>query len=161
MHWFNQLSKSEQKLIKYGSLLIACVLFWTLVYKPLNKSIATKSKSKIELENQLKKMQQSKDMLGNARYITRSHFRADDKPFISWIDETLSKSKLSDKLTRSDPKDNNTLILTFENVKFDKLIQWLEPLELKYKIAVSEADINVVDKSQGICNARITLEDHK
>ena len=48
-------------------------------------------------------------------------------------------------------------ILSFENVIFDDLITWLEALEQHYSIGISEVDVNVTDRTSGLCNARITL----
>ena len=159
MKWFKQLSDSERRLLKLGMWLILVAVSWALIYQPLNKSLKTKYLKKNELSQQYQQMLTLKDVIANQQSNNSSFHRDLNKPFITWIDEQLSKQQLSQFVTRSEPKDNQTLILTFESIVFDDLIQWLEPLESKYGVLISEVDINLLDRSNGLCNARLTLEE--
>ncbi len=159
MEWFKKLSTSEQKLLKYGGVIIFIALFWAFVFKPLTTSLEQKQKKLSVLSFQLKDMQNTKGILVLQQQKSVNFHRDLNKPFISWIDEQLNKNKLSSFVTRSEPKDNQTLILTFENVIFDDLALWLQDLEQNYAINILEADINLTDRSNGLCNARITLEE--
>ncbi len=159
MKWYKELSNNERNLIFYGAILISVALFWVFVYKPINTSIRVKSDQKLSLQQQLIQMQSSKALFAKQN-ISDSKYRRDlNQPFIAWIDSKLLENKLSQFVTRSEPKDSKTLILTFESVVFDDLISWLQPLEQNYNITISEADIALTDRSNGLCNARITLEE--
>jgi len=159
MNWFNQLSRSEKKLIRYGSILISVVLLWLYVYKPINNTIQLKSKLLSTLSIQYNEMESSQKLFKENLLNNSKYHRIEGKPFVTWIDEQLSKNQLSQFVTRSEPKDNQTLILTFESIVFDDLIKWLQPLEQNYGISISEIDINLIDRKNGLCNARITLEE--
>ncbi len=161
MKWIKKLSANEQKLLKYGGLIILASLFWAFVYKPLTVSLEQKQKRLATLSIQYKDMQNSKHLLAQQQQKTAKFHRDLNKPFISWIDSQLEKNTLSNFVTRSEPKDNQTLILTFESVIFDDLASWLQNLEQNYTINILEADINLTDRSNGLCNARITLEEKK
>jgi type II secretory pathway component PulM len=161
MDWFKKLSTNEQKLIIYGTILVTIAVVWVFIYQPLTKIIKQKSQQKIELQKQYQHMQSSKSLLKKQQTKLSTYQRDLNKPFIAWVDQLLVKKQLSQYVTRSEPKDNQTLILNFESIIFDDLIRWLEPLELNYGINISEADINVTDRSNGLCNARITLEENK
>jgi len=157
MNWYKQLSSSEKKLIKYGSTLISVVLLWLFVYKPVQTSLALKLKQKSTLEQQYQQMQNSQDAFQIQAINAIKTQRDLNQPFIAWIDNKLLENKLSEYVTRSEPKDNKTLILTFESVVFDDLIKWLQPLEQNFNITITEADVALTDRSNGLCNARITL----
>jgi type II secretory pathway component PulM len=159
MKWLDGLTQQEKNLLKYGSIIVIIAIFWVFVYKPVNHAIATKNKQIIMLHDQYQQMQASESQLSKQKSDDINFHRDINKPFISWIDEQLEQRKLSQFVSRSEPKDNKTLILTFENVVFDKLVKWLEPLELNYNIKIAEADINLTDRSSGLCNARLTLEE--
>ena len=159
MNWFNDLTQQEKNLVKYGSIIVTIAILWVFVYKPINKTIDLKNKQIAMLQEQYQQMQASESQLIKQKNDAINFHRDTNKPFISWIDEQLEQRKLSQYVTRSEPKDNKTLILTFENVIFDELIKWLEPLELNYNIKIAEADINLTDRSNGLCNARLTLEE--
>ncbi len=160
MKWFNKLSSQEQRLIKVGLVVLVPVILWKFIYLPITQSYQTKQRQLIDLTEQYKEMESSKDSLKVQESISRKFHRDLNKPFIAWIDEQLTKNGLAQFVVRSEPKDNQTLIVTFENVVFDKLVEWLEPLELNYSIKISEVDINLTDKDNGLCNARITLEEN-
>lgn len=161
MNWFNKLTSQEQKLIKLGLIIILPILIWTLVYQPMNKSIESKSKQKNQLEIQYQEMLLSENLLKTKQETDHKFHRDLNKPFIQWIDNQLTKNQLSQYLTRSEPKDSQTLILSFEGVVFDELVKWLEPLEFNFGVVISEVDINLTDRDNGLCNARITLEENK
>jgi general secretion pathway protein M len=161
MDWYNKLTSSEKKLINYGALIVLLALFWALVYQPVTQAIVQKSKRLNNLQEQYQQMQSSQEILKEQK-INASKFHRDlNKTFISWIDEQLEKKQLTQFVTRSEPKDNQTLIVSFESVAFDDLVQWLEPLELNFNVKISEVDVHLIDRSNGLCNARITLEENK
>jgi len=159
MNWFNQLNKSEKTLLKYGAIIGFIALFWAFVFKPLSSSIEGKQRRLVTLSVQYKDMQDSKGLLTQQQNKASKFHRDLNKPFISWVDEQLVKNTLSNFVTRSEPKDNQTLILTFESIIFDDLASWLQSLAQNYDINILEADINLTDRSNGLCNARITLEE--
>ncbi|MBL4659552.1 MAG: type II secretion system protein M [Alcanivoracaceae bacterium] len=161
MQWFNSLSSQEKKLIKFGSIIVTIALFWVFIYQPITQSIELKSKQKYELQDQYKQMQSSRKMLEKQKINAVNFHRDLNKPFISWIDEQLAKKQLTQFVTRSEPKDNKTVILTFESIVFDELAKWMQPLEVNYNVKISEVDIHLTDRSNGLCNARITLEENK
>ena len=159
MKWFIELSSNEKRLVKYGALLIIAALFWVFVFQPINESVRLKTIQKLTLKKQFEQMQSS-EKLFKKQQINSSKFQRDlNQPFNVWIDSQLLENNLSQFVTRSEPKDNNTLILTFDAVIFDDLMSWLQPLEQSYNIVILEADIALTDRSNGLCNARITLED--
>ncbi|MCF6287625.1 MAG: type II secretion system protein M [Proteobacteria bacterium] len=159
MSWYNKLSNSEKQLLKYGAIMVATALFWAFIYQPMNKSIIYKQQQILQLTSQHDEMQASEGLLNKQKVDDAKYIRSNNKPFISWIDEQLDQQQLAQFVTRSEPKDNSSLIINFENVEFDKLAIWLQVLEQKYHINISEADINLTDRSNGLCNARLTLQE--
>jgi len=158
MKWFSQLSASEQRLIKLGLPLVLLAVFWAFVYQPISRALIAKKKHQTTLYQQWNDMKKSENILQSSVAQSKKNQRDLSQPFIAWIDEQLLKQQLSQFVTRAEPKDNKTLILSFESVEFDKLIAWIEPLVENYNVTIPEADISLVDRSSGLCHARITLE---
>jgi len=157
MQWFKQLSDNEQKLLKIGAILVFAALSWVFIYQPISKSVQVKIRKKTELSQQYQQLQSMQDILLQQKNKDKTYHRDLNKPFISWVDEQLEKQQLSQFVSRSEPKDNRTVILTFESIIFDELVAWLEPLEINYGVNITEVDINLIDRSNGLCSARITL----
>jgi type II secretory pathway component PulM len=161
MKWFNQLSTSEIKLIKIGLLFIIPVILWRFVYQPINQSIDLQTRQLSDISKQYEQMLDSQNLIEKQQSNGTDFYRDLNKPFITWIDEQLANKQLSQFVTRSEPKDNQTLIITFESIVFDDLAAWLELLELKYQVNISEVDVTLLDRSSGLCRARITLEENQ
>lgn len=161
MKWFNRLTAQELKLIKVGAVVIFLALSWAFVYKPVTKSIEEKIRQKNYLQQQYSQMQSSKSTFLQKQKNAVNFRRDANKPFITWIDEQLASRSLTQFVTRSEPKDSQTVTINFESINFDDLASWLQPLELNYGVHISEADINLTDRSNGLCNARITLEENQ
>lgn len=149
----NKLSKSEKRLLVGGLILIVLALFWVWIYKPLTQSIENKSQQLANLNIQLEDMQSRQKEL---QVQPKTQQRNQNLPFISWIDQQLGEKALADSLTRSEPNSDGSLTLTFENVAFDNLIDWLQPL-LGTSVQLQEADFSLLDKENGLVNARLTL----
>jgi len=160
MKLIDKLSFSEKRLLKYGSILVVVVLVWVLIYKPITGKIIHNQQKVQKLQAQYKQMKDSTKMLKKQFNKVNNFSRNPNKPFISWIDAQLAKNNLSQYVTRAEPKDNNTLIISFENIVFDELVAWLETLEKNYSISINEADISGIDRDNGLCNARLTLEEN-
>lgn len=159
MNWYKQLTKNERTLILYGVSVIFLALFWTVVYQPIKSAIRAKTVLQSTLQQQLKQMQASVEVIKQqANNVTQLN-RDLNQPFIAWIDGKLLANNLSQFVTRSEPKDAQTLILTFESVIFDDLIAWLQPLEQNNNITIAEADMTLIDRNSGLCNARVTLQE--
>lgn len=161
MKWFDKLTSQEQNLIKVGFIILLPVVIWKFVYQPITETYQAKIIQKQTLENHYQEMLSSRELLKQQQIDTVKFHRDNNQPFISWIDEQLIKNQLSQFVVRSEPKDNQTLILTFESVVFDELVGWLEPLENNFGIKISEVDVNLTNRDSGLCNARITIKDNK
>ena len=116
MKWYKELSSNERSLISYGSIIICIALFWVFVYKPLTESIRLKSEQNQTLQQQLSQMQASEELFKQQSINNSLNQRDLNQPFISWIDNKLLENKLSQYVTRSEPKDNNTLILSLIHI---------------------------------------------
>lgn len=160
MKWFNSLTAQEKKLIKLGVIILVPVMLWKFIYWPITHTYESKQAQLINLHKQYKEMESFKTLFKVQEKLGKKFHRDLNQPFIAWIDEQLTKNDLVQFVVRSEPKDNQTLILSFENVMFDELVIWLESLENNYSIKISEVDINLTDKDNGLCNVRITLEEH-
>ena len=94
------------------------------------------------------------------RFNSNTSIKRDSKmPFITWVDQQLNKKNLSKYLSRSEPNSDGSLTMTFENIIFNELILWLQPLVAVNSVQIKEADFNLLDRDMGIVNARLTLDE--
>ncbi len=154
--WYNNLTQSEQRLLKLGSILVSMVLFWVLLYQPMVKHIDQQVVIKNNLQQQLVEMQAV-----NPALLSRSGQQKTSLPpnttFSSWVDRQLNQVGLQQVVNRTEPVDNNTLTVWMNNASFDQVVDWLQTIQQQYDIAVDQIDVNVTDRSLGLTNIRMRL----
>ena len=153
--WFNQLSQSERKLFLIGTVLVLVALFWTSVYKPLNRKLDQQIHTKKQLAEQLYEMQGFD--LTSIGTVGQQVPLPVNTTFSSWVDLQLSQIGMQELVNRTEPVDANTLTLWLSNAPFDQVIDWLQLIHATHAILADQIDINVTDKSLGLTNIRVRL----
>jgi len=154
--WYNNISDSEKRLLQIGTVLIGIALFWTLVFLPINKKIETKSQLQERLLGQLNEMKSFE--ISDFGYQTVStEIIPDGTTFSSWVDQQMSVLGIQELVNRTEPIDNNTLVIWLSNVTFDQVIDWLQNIHKQYGIQVDQIDVNVTDSALGLTNIRMRL----
>lgn len=154
--WYKNLTVSEQRLLKLGSMLLAVVFFWVLVYQPLTKKINSQAEVKNRLQQQLTEMRNIQPQLLSSGAAQQSVFPP-NTTFSSWVDRQLSQIGLQELVNRTEPLDSNTLTVWLNNAPFDTLVDWLQSVQLQYGVVVDQIDVNVTDKDLGLTNIRMRL----
>ena len=154
--WYNNISDSEKRLLQIGTVLIGIALFWTLVFLPINKKIETKSQLQERLLGQLNEMK-SFEIPDFGYQAVSTEIIPDDTTFSSWVDQQMSVLGIQELVNRTEPIDNNTLVIWLSNVTFDQVIDWLQNIHKQYGIQVDQIDVNVTDSALGLTNIRMRL----
>ncbi len=154
--WFNNLTQSEQRLLKLGSVIIGIVLFWVLLYQPMVKHINQQVSIKINLQQQLAEMQKV-NLTSLNNHGQQKATLPPNTTFSSWVDRQLSQVGLQQMVNRTEPIDNNTLTIWLNNAAFDQVVDWLQSIQQQYGIKADQIDVNVTDRSIGLTNIRMRL----
>ncbi|MEZ5470760.1 MAG: type II secretion system protein GspM [Marinicella sp.] len=150
------MTQNEQQLIKIGSVLVSIVLFWVLIYQPLNKHLNQQVVIKNNLQQQLTQMQSMKPNVLTSVNTQKAQFPS-NATFSSWVDRQLSQVGLQEMVNRTEPVDNNTLTVWLSNAAFDLVVDWLQSIQQQYDIVVDQIDVNVTDRNLGLTNVRMRL----
>ncbi|MCB1582628.1 MAG: type II secretion system protein M [Xanthomonadales bacterium] len=150
------MTQNEQQLIKIGSVLVSIVLFWVLIYQPLNKHLNQQIVIKNNLQQQLTQMQSMKPNVLTSVNTQKAPFPS-NTTFSSWVDRQLSQVGLQEMVNRTEPVDNNTLTVWLSNAAFDLVVDWLQSIQQQYDIVVDQIDVNVTDRNLGLTNVRMRL----
>ena len=157
--WFTALQQREQIFVAGGALVVLLVIFYSLVWEPLDTGqktlsagVATWERSLAELKP-LKGMQQTAS--GNVAVVSN----ADQQTPVVIVDQTLRARGLDRALKRSQPTTSNGIRVEFDNVAFDDLILWLGDLSGQYGMQVTSGSMSTSAQSgRGRINATFTLE---
>jgi general secretion pathway protein M len=160
MTWWNKLSTRERWIVGVGAGLVAVLLFYALVWHPLQRNLAALQQSVGELRTDVTWMRQAAGdvkRLNNTPETNSQNTPARDESLLVFVDRTARSAGLGSAVKRVEPQGANQLQIRLEQVSFDQMIRWLGSLQQEHGIAVINA---VVDRQtqSGRVDARLVLQ---
>ena len=156
LSWFYGLSRSEQKLLSIGTVMIISALLWVLLYQPIVAHIDSQITIKNRLQSQLTQMQNMSGTAVNNDFTSLQPIPT-GVTFSSWVDQQLRAVNLQEMVNRTEPINERSLSIWLQGVPFDQVIDWLQIMSKKYAVQADQIDVNVVDSALGLTNIRMRL----
>lgn len=153
-NWFLSLSDREQRLAKYGVIFLTVALLLAFVYLPVNRSLASKYMRLSNLKEQFTQMNQT---LASTQGVRTQGSVPADVTFSAWLDQQMVSLSLQSLVSRAEPVDENTMTLWLQNAPFDQVVDWLTKVESAFGVSAIQVDVVAKDKSNGLCDIRMTL----
>ena len=150
--WWQQLNLREQRLVTAMGSAIIIFLLYTLLWQPLNSSLASNEK---KLANRQALLTWVND--NTARYQSikpNSQGRKTSGSLSSIINRTANQYQLT--ITRMQPQGDN-LQVWLDSAAFTQLLFWLEHLANKEGLQVQAIDLSRSDKSGEVRVRRLQL----
>ena len=151
---YHHLQDRERRLLSIGSVILALLFIYGFIWSPLSTSV---SNYKITLQSQRQLLQylqrastKIQQLNASGIHIASTH----SADLLMLAEETLSQQTLSPFLKQVAQPQPNQITLTFENVPFDKLMQWLQTLAMKQGVQVSQLSAT---KSSVVGAANVTM----
>lgn len=157
--WFANLESREQRIVIAGSAVAVLIIFWALVWLPLERG-------RDNLETSVGNWQQSLAELrllaatvpANGRPARVTAPADTSQSVVVVVDRTLSERSLNKAVKRRQPTPNGIRV-EFENVAFDQLVVWLGHLSDIYGLSVQAGSMTPAGETgSGRINASLTLE---
>ncbi len=154
--WFGNLAPREQMLVALAGVLTVVVLIYLGVWLPLDRAndrLETQVESQRELVTDLRQLR--------GRISAPSAGSAASAPggqsLVVVVDSTVRQRGLGTTLKRSRPLDGDSIQVSFENVAFDALVEWLGQLGSQHGIEIGSASFS--NRAEpGRVDATLTLE---
>ncbi len=156
--WFENLEPREQLFVGIGALAVALIVFWGLIWLPLDNGHKSMRASVADWQRSLTELR----ALGAGMQATNNKQRkkrvtSNDSPVVI-VDQTLREQGLNNTVQRQQPTPNGVRV-EFENVAFDQLVVWLGDLNTKYAMEVQAGSLSLASRAgPGRINASLTLE---
>lgn len=152
--WLAGLQARERLMVVGGAVLGVVIVFWGLVWTPLDSLTA-------ELTDSVASKQQMAASLARARSMAPATGgpRLDAptrQSLVLLVDQTHRSYGLDGALVRNQPDGADGIRVTFQDAAFDGLIAWLGTLQSSYGIGVESATIDGA-RTTGIVNATVVL----
>lgn len=160
MTWWNTLSLRERWIVGIGAGLVGVLLFYALIWHPLQRNLAALHQSVGELRNDVAWMRQAAGdvkRLSSTAEANSQDTPVRDESLLVFVDRTARSAGLGPAVKRVEPQGADQLQIRLEQVSFDQMIRWLGNLEQEHGIALINA---VVDRQteSGRVDARLVLQ---
>ena len=135
--WFESLDLRDRRMLIIGSALLGVMLFYVLVWEPLEDGVETLRKSNAEQQTRLQWMQQAvvevKQLRGSSG---RPAQLARGESLLAAIDRAASSNQLADALKRVQPDGSERARVWLEGASFDRLVHWVDSLQRQQGVRV-------------------------
>ena len=156
--WFESLEQREQMFVGGGAVLVVVVLFWALIWNPLDKGQRNARDNVSTWERSIAELRPLRAMAPVSSTPAQRGPASNQAPVVI-IDQTLRARGLDRSLKRSQPTTSTGIRVEFENVAFDDLVLWLGDLSSQYGMDVQAGSFSRSARSgAGRINATLTLE---
>ncbi len=155
--WWEAREPRERRVLVIGTVIVAVVLLYTLLWQPLQKQIGQQQAALAEQRQTLHWMLQSSSEIARLRALQKAPQSSEsDRSLIGLLESTAREQGLRDRIARMEPGGNDLVQVSLRDVSFDHAIAWIATLHSRYGIEVGEssfADAGNADK----VNATLTL----
>jgi general secretion pathway protein M len=145
--WWQQLNIREQRLVTAMSALIAVFILYSLIWQPMNESIANK---KLKIQRQQALLASVKEGTQRYQQAKRNGGSRTGESLSSIVNRTSRLNKIS--ITRMQPQGDD-LQVWIDEISFNELLSWLERLASKDGLQVKSIDLSKADQ-QGVVRVR-------
>ncbi len=155
-NWWENLLDRERQLITVCGVVVGILFIYGVIWSPLSDAVAdreTEVSSQRQLLSYLKKSSVEIQQLKASGIQVNSVGQTD---LLSLAEQTISQQGFSDQLKQVKQLKPNQIALTFENVSFDKLVQWIQMLATTQGVRVDTFNATRLPVV-GAANVQVTL----
>lgn len=153
--WWIGLSPREQKLVTAGAIVGGLLLLWAFVLFPQQRAHRAAKEAVANSVRDLAWMQQAAPGLRGSTASVASA-RSGGRSFLAEVDAGARAAGLAAAIGRVEPQPNGRVSVSFNDVSFDALMQWLEAFAAQHSARVESFSAQRVSGA-GMVDARLTL----
>lgn len=149
--WFQSLSDSEQKLVKFGSIFFVIFVVY-LIVSSVNAGVA-------ESQKKLKQQQDLNSWAAEQISIVKSSAGGSQKSFSGSMTQIVNSTarQFDIRIARLQPQKNDMVKVGLEDVGFNRLMKWLSELQSKHSVRVENIDFAKADELGKVQVRRLDL----
>ncbi|HSX60280.1 MAG TPA: type II secretion system protein M [Tahibacter sp.] len=157
--WWNARDARERRVLSIGGGVTAVLLFWALVWYPLQRS---RAELRVRVETQrsdLAQMRSDSARVAQLRGLgARAKVERQGKSLLALADATARGAQLANELRRVEPVGPKSVRVSLEGASFDAVADWLEGLSRDFGVVAADFSADRAE-GNGRVNVRVTLEE--
>ncbi len=155
--WFESLEQRERLLVSIGVIFVLLTLFYLLLLEPTANRLKNAKNKHVAAQELLSFMQQTKttvDTLKKQPRATKQMIAPEN--LLSYLDSSMKRYGINTQLNSISPGKDSGANLRFDNVEYNKLMQWLGNLYFQNGINVESINI-APTKNPGMVKATMLV----
>lgn len=144
--WWQKLSERERWIVSSGLGLALALLFYGLVWQPLQTQLKSLRQGVAEQRAELTWMRKTAEEVKRLSTVANPSGKTaqadDEQSLLILVDRTAKTAGLSETIQRVEPQGVNQLRVQLAQVNFDQMIRWLGSLAQEHGIIVDNANID-------------------
>lgn len=154
--WFLQLSRREKQSLLFGSILLSIFIGYAFILAPLNKHVISLRQQVKQEEKLLAYMQSADQVVRNVAQAKGRTKPASPVALLSILQKKIGQAGLASNLAQLKQGANDTVVLRFQNIAFDKFVSlWIEILQ-QQNISIAQMRAKAL-KSQGLVDVEMSV----
>lgn len=137
-NWWENLLDRERRMLTIGGIVVGILFVYAVIWSPLSDAVQDRKTEAMTQQKLLQYLQKSAATIQKLRAEGIHAASAENVDLLSLTEQSLSQQGLSDDLRQVQQVEKNQVALTFVNVPFDKLMQWLEEMSTSHGVHVSQ-----------------------
>lgn len=157
--WWDTLQSRERYMVLIAAVLVSIAILYLAIWSPIAASRDTKQKRVDAKRDTVVWMSQKKQEVEHLKRINPNMFKrsTDSRSILAIVDTGAKQMGIRPAITRIDPKGEDEVQLTMENIAFDYLVVLLGELDRRNSIQVADASFNRSEQV-GKITGRVTLK---
>lgn len=156
--WWEGLGTRERFILIAGTLVLAPLLLWAILWRPLVGSVTRLEQEVSAQRENLRWMQNAANELQQLRGgASQAGAGLGGRSLLAVVDQSARTAGLGAGLKRIEPDGADAVRVRLEGVAFDTLVTWLDQLSRQAGVLASLVSIERDDTAPGQVNVRLTL----
>jgi general secretion pathway protein M len=158
-NWWLGLQERERRVLLAGTLILALLLFYQLLWRPWHVAIGAMEESLIGLRTELVWMQQQAEMIQDSGgVLPAAQVKGADASLMAVIEQTSRAAGVREAIQQLTPRQNNTQVsVVMEAVSFNRWISWVDRLETQYGVTIIELNAERDNEKPDVAEIRVTF----
>lgn len=157
--YWNDLEARERQMLSWGSLVVAAILFYALIWQPWHKAISHMESALEPLRTNLVWMRQQSDNLNNGGVVVKAAPKGVNDSLLSIVEKTAQDYQVRRAIQQLVPAQQGKQVsVILEQANFNQWVRWVNFLLSEYGVSVSQLTAERDDKKPNIAEIRVTFE---
>jgi general secretion pathway protein M len=152
--WWNNLVLREKQMVFLGALFIIAALLYLLLWLPLQTKVA-ELRQDVQINRALLSWMKESDKRIQESSPNKD-IRKESGSLLTIVQKQIKVSTVAKSVSQLRQADNESVLLTFKNVEFDKLITWLITFTQDYQLTITQMSVTPTG-TRGVVAADVVL----